>query len=80
MDSNDHYYASRKQYYENQMEERLDGVDSFEKNKKAKKRKFKNVDEKINACADPRNTKMVIEFNDRKSTNIKSFAVKKGIK
>ena len=77
MDSKDHYYASRKQYYENQIEERLDGVDSFEKDKK---RKFKNVDEKNNACADPRNTKMVIEFNDRESTNIKSFAVKKRIK
>ena len=30
------------------MQEELDGVDSYEKIKKAKKRKFKNVNEKIN--------------------------------
>ena len=29
-----------------QMQEELDSVDSYEKNKKAKKRKFKNVHEK----------------------------------
>ena len=29
------------------MDEKLDTVDSFEKNKKAKKRKLRNVDEKL---------------------------------
>ena len=32
----------KKRYYEAQMEE-LDGVDSYEKNKKVKKRKFKEI-------------------------------------
>ena len=70
-------YEVRKKYYERQMEEELDGVDLFEKNKKVKKRKFKEIDEKITDCLDPRKTKMVIEFNDRESDSIKSFAVKK---
>ena len=60
------------------MEEKLHAVDSYEKKQKNKKRKFKDVDEKIIDCLDPRKTKMVIEFNDRESASIKSFAVKKG--
>ena len=39
--------------------------------------KFKNIDEKITDCLDPRKTRMVIDFSDRKSVSIKSFAVKK---
>ena len=67
----------RKEYYENKMDEELDDVDSFEKNKNRRKRKFENIDEKIAGCLDPRKTKMIIEFNDRESASIKSFAVKK---
>ena len=59
------------------MDEELDDVDSFEKNKNRRKRKFENIDEKIAGCLDPRKTKMIIEFNDRESASIKSFAVKK---
>ena len=59
------------------MEEKLDAVDSYEKKQKLKKRKFKNVDEKILDCLDPRITKMVVEFNDRESARIKFFAIKK---
>ena len=59
------------------MAEELDGVDTYEKNKKVKKRKFKNVDEKITDCLDPRKTRMIIDFNDHESASIKSFAVKK---
>ena len=54
------------------MEEELDGVDSYEKNKNIKKRIFKEIDEKITDCLDLRKTKIVVEFNDRES-----FAVKK---
>ena len=67
MDSNYPFYDARKQYYENQMEEELDG---------AEKRKFKKGDEKISDCLDPRKTKMVIDFNDRESASIKSFTVR----
>ena len=59
------------------MEEKLDAVNSYEKKQKLKKREFKNVDEKILDCLDPRITKMVVEFNDRESARIKFFAIKK---
>ena len=59
------------------MAEELDDVDTYEKNKKVKKRKFKNVDEKITDWLDPRKTRMIIDFNDRESASIKSFVVKK---
>ena len=52
------------------MDEELDAVDSFEKKQTQKKKKFKNIDEKIADCLDP-------TFNDRESASIKSFAVKK---
>ena len=45
--------------------------------KRTKKRKFKNVEDKITECLDPRKTKMIFDFNDRESANIESFAVKK---
>ena len=59
--------------------EELDPVDSYEKSKKVKKkkRKFKNIDEKIAASHDLRKIKMTVEFNDRESASIKSFAVEK---
>ena len=66
-----------KKYCERQIEEELDGVDSSEKNKKIKKKKFKEIDEKVTDCLDPRKTKMVVELNDRESSSIKSFAVQK---
>ena len=44
--------------------------------RKQKNRKFKDIDEKITFYLDPRKTKMAVEFNDRESASIKSFAVK----
>ena len=77
----DPLYITRKQYRENKMEEELDDVDSFEKkNKQTRKRKFKNIDEKILDCLDPRKTKMIVGFNSRESSSIKSFSVKKETK
>ena len=49
----------------------------MKKIKKVKKRQFKEIDQKITDCLDPRKTKTVIEFNNRESASIKSFAVKK---
>ena len=68
---------ARKKYYERQMEEELDILDSYKKKKKIKKGRFKDADEKIIDCLDPRKTRVVVEFNDRESASIKSFAVKK---
>ena len=70
-------YRARKKYYEQQMAKELDAIDTYEKNKKVKRKKIKNVDEKITECPDPRKTKMIIDFNDRESASIKPFAVKK---
>lgn len=39
------------------MEEKLDAVDSYKKNKKVKKRRFKNIEEIILDCLDPQKTK-----------------------
>ena len=70
-------YEVRKKYYEQKMAEELDALKTYKKDKKVKKRKFKNVDEKITECLDPRKTKIIIDFNDRESASIKSFTVKK---
>ena len=70
-------YEARKEYYENKMEEELDSVEPFAKSKNKRKRKFKNVDEKIEESLDPRKTKMVVEFNNYEAPFIKSIAVKK---
>ena len=77
LDKNDLTYEARKEYFENKMDEELDSVESFVKNKNKRKRKFKNIDEKIAESLDPRKTKMVIEFNDHEVASIKSIAVKK---
>ena len=53
------------------------GLILMKRMKMQKKRKFKEIDEKINDCLDPRKTKIVVEFNDRESASIKSFAVTK---
>ena len=77
LNKDDPTYEARKKYFERKREEDLDAVNTFEKNKKAKKRKFQSVEEKILDCQDPRKTKMIIEFNDGESASVKSFAVKK---
>ena len=62
------------------MAEELDAVDSFERNKKAKKKEIQDIDEKMTFHLDLRKTKMLLGFNDRKSASIKRFAVKKEMK
>ena len=70
-------YETRKKYFERKKAEELDVVDSFEKNKKAQKRKFRSIEDKITQYLDSRKTKMILEFNDGESASIRSFAVKK---
>ena len=76
LNKNDATYEVTLKYLERQRDENLDAVSSFEKNKKAKKRKFQTVEEKIAECADPRKTKLVTDFNDYEAASIKSIAVK----
>ena len=66
-----------KKCFQRKREEDLDAVNTFEKNKKVKKRKFQSIEEKIGDCQDPGKTKMIIEFNIGESASVKSFAVKK---
>ena len=47
-----------------------------EKNKKIKKRRFKDVDEKIFNQLDSIKTNIAVEFNDRESASIKYFSLK----
>ena len=68
LDKDEPMYAARKKCYENQMAEKLDAVDSFEKNKKAKKQEFKEI--KTTSHLVPRKTKMAVEFNDRESASV----------
>ena len=70
-------YEARKKYFEKKKDKELDAVDSFEKTKKAKKRKIQDVEDKISHYLNPGKTKMIIDFKDRDSASIKSFAVKK---
>ena len=57
------------------MLEELNAVETYEKHNK--KRKIKDINEKMTDCSDQHKTKMVIDFNGLESASIKSFAVKK---
>ena len=57
------------------MDEGLVAVESFEKSSR-RKRKFKDVDSKVEECPEARKTRMVLEFNCHKLASIKSFTVK----
>ena len=60
LDKNEPAYEARLVYLERKKAEYLDAVKSFEKNAKAKQRKFQTIEEKVTSCSDPRKTKMVI--------------------
>ena len=77
LDKNDPEYEAKLAYLERKNAEDLDAVNSFEKNAIARKRKFETIGEKIRPCANPRKTKMLIEFNDAEAASIKSITVKK---
>ena len=78
LDKNDSTYEAGKKYFENKMDEELDAVESFAKNKNKRKRKFKNIDEKIAESIDPgKKKKKVIKFSDHEAASVKCVAVKK---
>ena len=57
LNKDDPTYKARKKYFERKREEDLDAVNTFEKNKKAKKRKFRSVEVNILDCQGPRKLK-----------------------
>ena len=79
LNKNNPTYQTRKECLENKMGVDLDAVNSFEQNleKGRKKRKFMDIDSKIEEAVDSRKTKMILEFSNQESASIKSFAVKR---
>ena len=79
LNKNDPTYQARQEYFENKMEEDLDAVDSFEQNLKMgrKKRKFQDINSKIEKAVSCKKNKMILEFHSQESAFIKSFALKK---
>ena len=76
LNKEDPTYQARKEYFEIRWMRSLT-LSILLRNKNRSKRKLKDLDEKISDCLDSRKTRMVIEFNDRESASIKSFAIKK---
>ena len=79
LSKDDPCYEAKKEYLKNKMNEFLDAVDSFEQKMKRERqrRKFQDIVSRIADAMDSRKTIMILEFNNRKSASIKSFAVKK---
>ena len=78
LDKNDPTYEASKGWYQGIKEEDLDSIQSLEARlkKKREKRKFLDIDVKIEEAVNSDRTKMVLEFNCQESVPIKSFAVK----
>ena len=71
LNKEDPAYEAILEYFERRKAEDLDAVDSFVKKMKAKKRKLESIENKISMCADPRKTKMTIEFNELEAACVK---------
>lgn len=63
----------------NRKKEDLAAIDCFARKKKRKQSVLDTIGNEINYCADIRKNKMVIEFNNYKSSSIKSITVIKPI-
>ena len=80
LDEDDPFYFSIRENIERKYEEDLEAIKLF--SKKKKKRKFNNspvidsIEKKIKNCEDIRKNKMIIEFNDHKSSAVKLISVK----
>ena len=79
LDKNGPTYEARKYWYQNKKEEDLDSIHSLEakRKKSGKKRKYHDIEKKIEETTKSKKTKMILKFNCRESASIKSFAVKK---
>ena len=73
-------YEAGKKYYERQMEEELDRVDSYEKNRKVKKGNLKKQMKILMIVLTLEKQKWWLNLMIGESASIKSFAVKKEMK
>ena len=79
LDQDDPFYFSIYEAHSRKLEEDLETIEMFSKKRKRKIQQSNPVDtieNKIKNCDDIRKNKMVIEFNDHKSSSVKSIAVK----
>ena len=80
LDPDDPFYFSMTESLCNKLEEDLEAIELF--SKRNKKRNFQQkspidtIENKIKSCADIRKNKVIIEFNEHKSSSVKSIAVK----
>ena len=80
LDQDDPFYFSMYESLCNELEEDLEAIELF--SKRNKKRKFQQkspidtIENKIKNCSDIRKNKMIIEFNEHKSSSVKLIAVK----
>ena len=79
-DQDDPFYFSMYESLANKLEEDLEAIEMF--SRRNKKRKFyqltliDSIENKINKCSDIRKNRMIIKFNEQRSSSIKSIAVK----
>ena len=79
LDEDNPFYFAILESYEWKKEEDLEAIECFTKKKKRKHNTQTVVDaieKKINSCSDIRKNRMLIEFNEYKSSSVKSIAVK----
>ena len=80
LDQDDPFYFSMYESLCNKLEEDLEAIELL--SKRNKKRKFQQkspidmIENKIKNCSHIRKNKMIIEFNEHKSSSVKSIAVK----
>ena len=78
LDQDDPFYFSMYESLCNELEEDLEAIELF--SKRNKKRKFQQkspidtIENKIKNCSDIRKNKMIIEFNEHKSSSVKLIA------
>ena len=79
LDPDDLFYFSIYESLSRKLEEDLEVIELFSKKKKRKFQQNNTLDtieNKIKNCEDIRKNKMLIEFNEHKSSSVKSISVK----
>ena len=74
LDQDDPFYFSIYESHSKKLEDDLEAIEMF--SKRRKKNPVDNIENKIKNCEDIRKNKMIIEFNEHKSSSVKSIAVK----
>ena len=80
LDQDDPFYFSMYESLCNKLEEDLEAIELFSKRNKKRKLQQKlpvdTIENKSKSCTDVQKNKMIIEFNEHKSSSVKSISVK----